>query len=215
MTKVKICGITNLEDALHARQLGADFIGIAVEIEKAERSLGRKEAKEIFEHAKGPVPIVVLTSHQKANEIARLCHYLEAEAVQLVGKIPSKEIVKLHRQMPGLKIMKVVRTKNKAALEEALLFQRFADFIVLDSASGKKLGGTGKKADWELCKKIVEKCRCPVFLAGGLKPENVADAIKEVRPFGVDVSSGVKMQDNRKKIDFEKLKCFIERAKKA
>lgn len=214
MVKVKICGITSPEDAFRAKQLGADFIGVVVEIENAERSLGRKEAKEIFGHAKGSAQTVALSSLRKAGSIARLCRFLEADAVQLAAKVPSKEIVKLHKQAPNLKIMKAVKAKGKAALEEALLFQMVADFIVLDSASGKKLGGTGKKADWKICREIAEKCRCPVFLAGGLNPENVAEAIKEVRPFGVDVSSGIKKDGDKRKIDFSKLKKFIKQAKK-
>jgi len=213
MTKVKICGITNAEDAFLARDLGADFLGFVVEIDNAERSLEKREAKEIFEQAKGSAPLVALTGLNNAKEIAKLCSFLEADAVQLVGKVSSKELVKLQRLKPGLKIMTVVRAKDEKSVEEALLYQRFSDFIVLDSAHEEKLGGTGKKADWSISKKIVEECKTPVFLAGGLNPENVAEAIRQVKPFGVDVSSGVKASD-KMKIDLNKLKKFIEAAKK-
>lgn len=212
MVKVKICGLTNYEDALMAKNLGADFLGFVVEVPNAKRSLEKKEAKELFEDLHGPIPLVALTPLTTAREIIRLCRFLEADAVQLLKFVQPKELVKLHRQLPGTKIFSVVRVKGKKALEEAKLLQRFSDFLVLDSSLGKKLGGTGKKADWKKCRVIVEECRIPVFLAGGLNPKNVKKAVKEVKPFGVDVSSGVKTESNKMKADSVKLKKFIEGA---
>jgi len=214
MVKVKICGLTNYEDAVAAKNLGADFLGFVIEVPNAARSLDKEEAKELFEDLQGKTTLVALTPLTNARETEKICRFLEADAVQLLKPVQTKEIVKLHRQMPGTKIMATVQAKDEKSAERALLLQRFADFLVLDAASGKQLGGTGKKADQEISKRIVQESRIPVFLAGGLNPENVSEAVKKVRPFGVDVSSGVKLENNKRKVDFEKLKKFIKEAKK-
>ncbi len=214
MVKVKVCGLTNYEDALAAKNLGADFLGFVIGVPNAMRSLDWKEAQELFEDLKGSTPLVALTPLVDAKEIKNLCEFLKADAVQLLKPVQIKEIVKLHRQMPDVKIFSSIQVKGQESLERAKLLQRFADFIVLDSSNKKALGGTGKKADWKMSKEIVEETRLPVFLAGGLNPGNVSDAVKKVRPFGVDVSSGVKMESNKRKIDFDKLRKFLENAKK-
>jgi phosphoribosylanthranilate isomerase len=215
MVKVKICGITNAEDAFAAIRQGADYLGFVVEIFGAERIVERDEARELFEQLKGNVPLVALTDLVKGEEIAGLCSFVGTDAVQLVKEIQIEEIVALRQSMPSLKIFKTIHANDESASEKAKQFEKAADFIVLDSKSGRKLGGTGKKANWKIAAKIAAQCTKPVFLAGGLTPENVAKAIEQVRPFGVDVSSGVKMQNNKRKIDLNKLKKFIEKAKSA
>ena len=214
MVRVKICGITNAEDAFAAIKLGADFLGFVLEIAGAERAVDRGEARALFEELRGNVQIVALTDLVQAEKIAELCGFVGADAVQLVKEMQVEEILALRQLMPKLKIFKTVHVTGEAAISEAKRFGSLVDFIVLDSKSGRKLGGTGKKADWKICEKIVSECGRHVFLAGGLTPENVAKAIEQVKPFGVDVSSGVKMQTNKRKIDLIKLKKFIEKAKK-
>ncbi len=213
MVKVKICGITNAEDAFAAIKQGADYLGFVVEIFGAERAVERSEARELFEQLHGSIPLVALTDLADAESIADLCNFIRPDAVQLVKELPTDEIVKLRQLMPSLKIFKTVHVIDEKAIEKVKQFEKAVDFIILDSKSGAKLGGTGKKANWKICRKIVEQCSKPVFLAGGLTPENVAKAIEQVKPFGVDVSSGVKMQNNKRKIDLIKLKKFIEKAK--
>ncbi|MBN2066859.1 MAG: phosphoribosylanthranilate isomerase [Candidatus Diapherotrites archaeon] len=213
MVKVKICGVTNAEDGFAAINAGADYLGFVVEIFGAERLVDRAEAKELFDQLHGSAPLVALTDLADAGEIESLCNFVRADAVQLVKPLPLKELHELKLLLPSLKVFKTVHVKDESALAEAKRFGQEADFLVLDSSSGRKLGGTGKKADWKICKKIVEECSKPVFLAGGLTSENVVKAIRQVKPFGVDVSSGVKMQNNKRKIDLNKLKRFIEEAK--
>ncbi len=213
MVKVKICGITNAEDGFAAIRQGADYLGFVVEIFGAERGVEREEARELFEQLKGNVPLVALTDLVKGEEIAGLSSFIGADAIHLVKELPVEEIGKLRQLMPSLKIFKTVHAMDKKAIEKAKHFESAVDFIILDSKSGRKLGGTGKKADWKIAAKIVAECGKPVFLAGGLTPENIAKAIEQVKPFGVDVNSGVKMQNNKRKIDLNKLKKFIERAK--
>ncbi len=214
MVKVKICGITNLEDGFAAISHGADYLGFVVDVQGAERSIDRKEAVEFFEQLHGSVPLVALTDLTKGKDIAALCKSLGADAVQLLAELPEEEIFEFRCLLPKTRIFKVIRVKSRKQMAEAKKFEKFVDFIVLDSASGKRLGGTGKKADWKECNEIRKNARRPVFLAGGLTAENVAAAIRQVKPFGVDVSSGVKMQSNKRKIDLNRLKNFIEKAKK-
>ena len=213
MVKVKICGITNAEDAFAAIKLGADFLGFVVEIFGADRIVEIEEARELFEQLHGNIPLVALTDLADAEKISDLCNFVRADAVQSVKELPTEEIAKLRQLMPALKIFKTIHVKDESALAEAKQFEKAVDFIVLDSKSGRKLGGTGKKANWKIATKIAAQCGKPVFLAGGLTPQNVAKAIEQVKPFGVDVSSGVKMQNNKRKIDVNKLKKFIEKAK--
>jgi len=214
MVKVKICGLTNAEDGFAAINAGADYLGFVVEIFGAERLVDRQEARGLFEQLRGTIPLVALTDLTRAEDIAELCGFVEADVVQLVKILPFEEVEELKRLLPELKVFKTIHVREERALEEAKQFAQKADFLVLDAATGKALGGTGKRADWKLCRKIVGESSKPVFLAGGLAPENVARAIKQVKPFGVDVSSGIKMQNNKRKIDLNKLKKFIERAKK-
>ncbi|MCX6798823.1 MAG: phosphoribosylanthranilate isomerase [Candidatus Diapherotrites archaeon] len=215
MAKVKICSITNAEDGRLAAELGADFLGFVVEIESSERSLEIKEAKHLIEQLKGRAKTVLLTDLLKGREVVGLCSVVRPDAVQLVNDIPYDEVFLLKHLMPQLKIFKTIHVLDKSALLKAKHYEKFVDYFILDSKLGKKLGGTGKKANWAVCAQIVKQSSRPVFLAGGLKAENVAEAIRKVKPFGVDVSGGVKMQSNKRKIDKDKLRKFIEAAKKA
>ena len=214
MVKVKICGITNAEDGFAAIGMGADYIGFVVEIAGSERSLGRRETALLVEQLRGKAKTVVLTSLAGGREIAGLCSAILPAAVQLVRDLPEEEIFLLHHLVPKLIIMKTIPVKKGAnSLAEAKRFEKFIDFAVLDGAAKGKFGGTGKKADWKSCREIAEQLRRPVFLAGGLAPGNVRKAIAAVKPYGVDVSSGVKMDNDKRKIDKEKLRKFIEGAK--
>jgi len=213
MVKVKVCGTTSLEDGLKAAELGADFIGFVTEVENAERSIDREQAKEIFGKLKGKKPLVVLTALGKAGEIAELAGFVKADAVQVLAKMPEKEMAELRRLLPGKKIFKTIHVSGLGSLGEMKELENYVDFFVLDSGKSGKLGGTGKKADWGLCSKLVGKSPKPVFLAGGLNPENVAKAVKEVKPFGVDASSGIKKEGNKREMDLDKVKAFVEGAK--
>ncbi|MDP2973603.1 MAG: phosphoribosylanthranilate isomerase, partial [Candidatus Diapherotrites archaeon] len=154
MVRVKICGITNAEDAFAAIKLGADFLGFVVEVFGAERAVDREEARALFEELRGNIPLVALTDLAEAEKIAALCDFVGADAVQLVKQLPVGEIEKLRQLMPSLKIFKTIHVKDESALAEAKQFESAVDFIVLDSKSGAKLGGTGKKANWKIAAKI-------------------------------------------------------------
>jgi phosphoribosylanthranilate isomerase len=121
---------------------------------------------------------------------------LRTNTVQLVDAFPEEGYGELRQGLPGVKIVQVVHVRSEASLEEARQLAPFVDGILLDSGNPelavKELGGTGRIHDWDISRRICASAGRPVFLAGGLKPENVAEAVRKVGPFGVDVCSGVR-----------------------
>lgn len=212
MVKVKICGITNIKDALLAAELGADFLGFIVEISESEDSLSKDEAKNLIRQLPLEVIPVMVTYLNNAEEIVKVASYVIAGAVQLHSNISLPEIGKIRKALPKIKIIKAIHVIDEKVVSEAVKFSDYVDYILLDSKAKGKIGGTGKTHDWSISRKIILKCKKPVLLAGGLNPENVLDAVRKIKPFGVDVNSGVKAKPRVK--DAEKLRKFIENAKR-
>lgn len=211
MTKVKICGVTNENDALNAAKLGADFIGFLVEIDFSEDNIKRKEAKDIIKRLPLEVTPVFVTYLQKAEPIIEIAKEINPQAIQLHNIIELKEIGKIRKALPKIKITKSIPVADESAVKEAKKYEKYADYILLDTKGEKGRGGTGKTHDWSISSEIVKKIKKPVFLAGGLNPDNVGKAIEAVNPFAVDVNSGVKAKPGIK--DYKKMKLFIERVK--
>ena len=211
MTKVKICGITNEEDALKAAILGADYLGFLVEINFSEDKINRKKAKSLIRKLPLEITPVFVTYLQKAAPIIKIAKEINPQIIQLHNDISLEEIGKIRKSLPKIKITKTISVINEKSIDEAKKYQKYVDFILLDSKSGKKKGGTGKIHNWEISRKIVKEIKKPVFLAGGLNPDNVQEAIKQVKPYAVDTNSGVKLKPGKK--DYKKLELFIQRAK--
>jgi phosphoribosylanthranilate isomerase len=211
MTKVKICGITNGEDALKAAILGADYLGFLVEIDFSEDKITRDEAKDIIKKLPLEVTPVFVTYLQKARPIIDIAKEIKPQLIQLHNDISLVEIGKIRKAMPKMKLTKTISVVDGSAVKEAKKYEKYVDFILLDSKSGKRKGGTGKVHDWSISRKIVKSLKKKVFLAGGLSPENVQEAIKNVKPFAVDTNSGVKRKPRKK--DHKKLEGFIRGAK--
>ncbi len=215
MAKLKICGITSIQDALAAKKAGADLIGLIVEIQRSASNIGRVQAKKIAYALHGK-NIVALTELSKAEKIAGLCSFIGCNSVQLAGECNKRELLKLKKLLPKLAIMKTIPIKKGNIAKTLALIELVSgtvDFFVLDSATAKGTGGTGKTHDWKTSAEIVKKTKKPCFLAGGLNPENVEKAINAVKPFGVDASSSLKKNSNKRKLDIEKAKAFIAKSK--
>ena len=105
-------------------------------------------------------------------------------------------------------MIKAINVTDGSAVEQAKVYEPFSDMILLDTKSGRRIGGTGKTHDWNISKKIVEQIDVPVVLAGGLNPENIKEAVKKVMPFGIDANSGLEHKDGSK--DLEKVRKFAE-----
>lgn len=207
--KIKICGITCREDAQKARECGADYIGIIVNIAGSRRSVSTQQAVEIS----SGIPSTVLLMEGQLTSIETALRHIKPHAVQLIGQFPPGDIRRLKGVM-DVKIWKTVhvpRRGNDASQELehqiAELQQAGIDALVLDTLVPGHKGGTGQTCDWHSAATIVQTVELPVFLAGGLTPENVRRALSVVKPFGIDVSSGVESSPGCK--DHEKISRFI------
>ncbi len=210
MTKVKICGITNEEDALKAAILGANYLGFLVEIGFAEDKVTRKQAKDIIRKLPLETTPVFVTYLQKAGPIIEIAEEINPSIIQLHNDISIEEIGKIRKALPKIKLTKSISVIDENSINEAKKYEKYVDFILLDTKSGKRKGGTGKTHNWSISRKIVKSVKNKVFLAGGLNPGNVKQAIKEVKPYAVDTNSGVKSKPRKK--DYKKLESFIRKA---
>lgn len=214
MVKVKICGITNEKDVFHATESGADFLGFIVGIKNSKENLTKADAKELIKKLPIEVIPVMVTELTKSNEIIELIKAINPVIVQLHNDIEINEIKKIKRVCPKIRLTKAIHVEEERednAIKSAKLYERYVDFLLIDTKIKSRIGGTGKTHNWEISKKIVRNCKKPVFLAGGLTPENIVSAIATVKPYGVDVNSGVRSVPRFK--DYNKMRIFIERAK--
>jgi len=209
VAKVKICGNTNRKDALAAARLGADFIGAVVEVPvDTPRKVTAQEAKKILGFS-APIGKVIVIMPKTIEEAAALYEEIRPEFVQLHGS-ENVQFVRELRSLIPCNIIKTIHVKDEASIREAKRFARYSDALLLDTPS-EQFGGSGKPHDWKLSRKIVEAVEIPVILAGGLTPDNVREAIEIVKPYAVDVSSGVEKKEGKK--DYSKVKKFIKNAK--
>jgi phosphoribosylanthranilate isomerase len=201
-TKVKICGITSIEDGLAAAEAGADMIGLMF-YEQSPRYLALAQAAEIARALPPFLMRVGVFANAPADFVIRAIGECNLNLLQFHGDEPSAFCTQF-----GLMNMKAIRMRDEESLQQ--LEQYRTDAFLLDAYSRNALGGTGEKFNWDLAVEA-QKFGKPIFLAGGLTPENVADAVRKVRPFGVDVSSGVESAPGKK--DHAKVKAFIAAAK--
>ena len=207
MTKVKICGITNKEDAIMAANSGADFIGI-INVRDSPRYVNLETAREIFNEVPDFTYRVIVSTPRNIDAIREI-ERINADYIQLHGYETIDFVRKIKEEIKTGIIKKISVDKN--AIGRARKFSEIVDAILLDTKMKGKLGGTGKTHDWNISRKIVESVEKPVILAGGLNPENVREAIEQVKPFAVDVSSGVESMTGKK--DMKRVEDFIMNAK--
>ncbi len=216
MTRVKICGIQCLEDALLAVRLGADAIGLLVGQRHTSSDFLTPESARTIAAGLPPFCASVLVTHlNTTDEIAKLVEMVQPTTIQLHGQSSPQVALDLRSCYPHLKLVQAIHMIDEASLQDAKPFEEVVDAILTDSVNQQagQVGGTGLTHDWSLSRRLVETSSLPVILAGGLNPDNVAEAIAAVRPFGVDVNSGVKGPDGRKAPD--KLEAFVRRAKQS
>lgn len=210
--KVKICGIKRIEDALKAVEYGADVIGLLINT-GSKNSIDENTARRIIEQLPRDFTTVMVVTITDIEEIIRLAKYIGVSAIQIHGGNSPEDIIKIKKELPNINIVKTIHVTSQDIIEDCKKYFDTVNEILLDSSNPETgaLGGTGMTHDWNISRDIVEKSLVPVILAGGLNPENVAEAISIVRPYGVDVQSGVNGQDGFK--DYRKMKDFIDKAR--
>jgi|SRR5271166_1169690 len=206
MVRVKICGITKLEDAKLAVELGAHAIGLNF-YTQSPRSLSPAAAAELVDRLPAFVATVGVFVNWEAEPLVALCRAIHLSAAQLHGDESPAVVEAVAAQ---IQIIKAVRLGHGTPPPAYAKFRSVAGFLI-DSAQQGQYGGTGATANWHLARIAAQSHR--VILAGGLSPENVGEAIRVVRPFAVDVTSGVESRPGRK--DPAKLRAFFAEVARA
>lgn len=194
MTQVKICGITNTQDALIAAQCGAAALGF-IFYPQSPRYIKPEEAKKIIRALPDKLIKVGVFVNEKLQEIKRIKDFCALDMIQLHGD----ESPEYCRQFPASIVIKAIELKNHDAVNRALSYCVAA--LLVDTRHAGFYGGTGKKSNWELACRI--KNKKPLILSGGLNAENIAEALKTVAPAALDINSGVELSPGKK--DHKKL----------
>jgi len=206
--RVKICCIASVAEAWMAIEHGASAIGLVSAMPSGPGPIAEELIAEIAAPVPPGVASFLLTCKQDVASIIDQQRRTRVNTIQICDRLVDGTYEDLRQALPGISLVQVIHVTGPEAVHEALAISSHVDAILLDSGNQslkvKELGGTGRTHDWALSRAIRESVEVPVYLAGGLKPENVGEAIRAVRPFGVDVCSGLRT-DGR--LDESKLKA--------
>ena len=212
--KIKICCISAVKEARLAISCGASALGLVSAMPSGPGVIDEDLIAEIIRSVPPPIATFLLTSRQDAEAIIDQQRRCGPNTLQLVDSVAEDELIRLRRALPGIALVQVIHVTGLESIDEACAVAPHVDAILLDSGNQKldikELGGTGRTHDWTISRAIRERCGKPLFLAGGLKPENVRNAINEVQPFGLDLCSSVRTDD---KLDEVKLRAFFAAAR--
>jgi phosphoribosylanthranilate isomerase len=208
--RVKVCCISSVEEARMAIEAGADAIGLVSSMPSGPGVIPEDLIQAIARTVPPPIATFLLTCHQHVGDIVAQQRRCSTNTIQLCDRLVEGSHTELRAAMPGVSIVQVIHVHGRESVEEAIDIAPHVDAILLDSGNQKlatkELGGTGRTHDWRLSAEIRRAVRTPVFLAGGLRAENVRDAIGQVEPWGVDLCSGVRSDGH---LDPSKLKAFM------
>lgn len=208
--RVKICCISSLAEAKLAVERGASAVGLVSKMPSGPGVITEDEILRIAARVPPPVASFLLTSEQDVDAIIGQQRRCRTNTVQLVDRLVCGTHADLRAALPGIAVVQVIHVIGQESIEEALRVAPDVDALLLDSGNPalrtKELGGTGRRHDWRLSRQIREQVDVPVFLAGGLNPGNVRQAIEEVGAFGLDVCTGVRTDG---KLDDEKLSALL------
>ena len=210
--RIKVCCISSVEEAQLAIRAGVSALGLVSKMPSGPGVLSWDSITEIAANVPPGVASFLLTSSQDAASIIAEQRMTKVNTIQIVDELLDGGYEDIRTALPGVGIVQVIHVNDESALNEAQRIAPFVDALLLDSgqpnANIKTLGGTGNAHDWHISASIVKKINKPVYLAGGLKPENIEHAIKLVRPFGVDVCSGLRVENQ---LNTERLKLFCQK----
>lgn len=209
-TRIKMCGITNIEDAEEGIRAGVDALGF-IFVENSPRYIEPEKAKEIVANLAPFVDLVGVFVDRENVEVQEIVDYCGLSYVQLHGNESPEYCDLLAYAASPCKIIKAFRVGAKAVPADFQPYQDVVQGFLLDTYSAERAGGTGQPFDWQVINSL--DLRRPVILAGGLTPENVGAAIRQVQPFAIDVNSGVELRPGLK--DYEKLRLLLEEVRQA
>jgi phosphoribosylanthranilate isomerase len=210
LPRVKICCIGSVAEAQLAIHLGADALGLVSAMPSGPGPIDETLIAEIAASIPPPIATFLLTCLTEADAIIDQQRRCGTNTLQLVDAVPMSTYATLRRTLPGIRIVQVVHVRDAESVREACTIAPLVDALLLDSGNPalavKELGGTGRVHDWNLSRRIVKECGKPVFLAGGLRADNVVAAMDAVQPFGLDLCSGVRNDD---RLDEARLASFF------
>lgn len=210
--RVKICCISSVAEASLAISYGASALGLVSKMPSGPGVIPDDLIKAIALSTPPPVATFLLTSESSAAGIIDHHGHTLTSTIQIVDKLTEGSYLQIKKALPSVKIVQVIHVINKSSVDEAVRISESVDALLLDSGNPglkvKELGGTGRTHNWALSRQIVLQSKVPVFLAGGLTAENVQQAIDEVQPFGLDLCSGVRTNNQ---LDPKKLENFFKR----
>jgi phosphoribosylanthranilate isomerase len=196
-----------------AIEYGASAIGLVARMPSGPGPISDDLINLIANTVPPPIATFMLTCETEVEQIIEHHRRTKTNTIQIVDAISSGTYHELKMALPGIKIVQVIHVIDEDSVSEAITISREVDAILLDSGNPKlkvkELGGTGRVHNWKLSRQIRDNAKCPIFLAGGLNPDNVRQAVEEVQPFAVDVCSGVRTDG---KLDRQKLALFIRNA---
>ncbi len=208
--RVKICCIDSVDEAALAVECGASALGLVSHMPSGPGVISDERIAEIAATVPPSIGTFLLTSRQRVADIIEQQRFCRTNTIQICDHLSGGAHRDLKDALPGISIVQVVHVTGPESVEEAARVAPHVDAILLDSGNQKlavkELGGTGRTHDWSLSRAIRERIGVPLFLAGGLTPENVGQAIEEVGPFGLDLCSSVRTDGN---LDAIKLKAFF------
>jgi phosphoribosylanthranilate isomerase len=208
--RVKICCNESVEEAWLAIKYGASAIGLVSQMPSGPGVITEDTIREIAAQVPPGISTFLLTCKQDAAAIIAQQRYCRTNTIQICDRLEMEVYRELRAAMPGIALVQVVHVTGEESVMEARSVAPHVDAILLDSGNQslavKELGGTGRTHDWRLSRKIREGVNVPVFLAGGIKPQNVRDAVHQVAPFAIDICTGVRT-DGR--LDEQKLSALF------
>lgn len=212
-TRIKICCIASREEAQMAINAGADAVGLVARMPSGPGPISDAEIADIAAWVPPPVATFMLTAETTADAISRHIETTRPTTVQIVSHIEQAEAAKLAVLQPNVRRVQVIHVEDQTALDLIPVYAPYMHAFLLDSgrpgADTPELGGTGRRHDWSISRAFVEASPLPVFLAGGLSAGNARQAVRDVRPFGLDLCTGVRTND---RLDEAKLNAFMATA---
>jgi len=208
--RVKICCIASVDEAALAVDCGASALGLVSHMPSGPGIIRDEQIAEIAATVPPAIGTFLLTSRQQVADIIAQQRFCRTNTIQICDRLLHGTHRDLKVALPGISIVQVIHVTGTESIDEAVRVAPHVDAILLDSGNQKlaikQLGGTGRTHDWTVSRAIRERIAVPLFLAGGLTPENVAHAIADVAPFGLDVCSGVRTAG---RLDSTKLQRFF------